>query len=108
MYEKTDNPFHTLLDFLGQEMIDRRNASLYQAIAQNDFQSLQKAVQMGALINANDHFGHSPLHYAAYKGNEGFVDFLLRNGVIPTPEVNIYPPLHSAPGAETSKWRKSS
>ena len=44
MYEKTENPFHTLLDFLGQEMIDRRNASLYQAIAQNDFQSLQKAV----------------------------------------------------------------
>ena len=28
---------------------------------------------MGALINANDHFGHSPLHYAAYKGNAGLL-----------------------------------
>lgn len=97
IFEKADNPFHTLLDFLGQEIIDRRNASLYQAIAQNDFQSLQKAVQMGALINANDHFGHSPLHYAAYKGNEGFVDFLLRNGGDPNARSkHLSTPLHSA------------
>jgi ankyrin repeat protein len=52
---------------------------------------------MGALINANDHFGHSPLHYAAYKGNEGFVDFLLRNGGDPNARSkHLSTPLHSA------------
>lgn len=97
MHDAKANPFHIILDFLGQEIIDRRNARLYQAIAQNDFQSLQQAVQMGALINANDHFGHSPLHYAAYKGNEGFVDFLLRNGGNPNARSkHLSTPLHSA------------
>ena len=97
MHEKAENPFHTLLDFLGQEIIDRRNESLYRAISQNDFQSLQQALQMGALINANDHFGHSPLHYAAYKGNESFVDFLLRNGGNPNAQSkHLSTPLHSA------------
>ena len=97
MHDAKANPFHIILDFLGQEIIDRRNARLYQAIAQNDFQSLQQAVQMGALINANDHFGHSPLHYAAYKGNERFVDFLLRNGGNPNARSkHLSTPLHSA------------
>jgi hypothetical protein len=68
MHDAKANPFHIILDFLGQEIIDRRNARLYQAIAQNDFQSLQQAVQMGALINANDHFGHSP---ASLRGLQG-------------------------------------
>ena len=81
MYEKAENPFHTLLDFLGQEIIDRRNARLFtKPSPKMTFKSLQQAVQMGALINANDHFGHSPLHYAAYKGNAGFVEFPFQNG----------------------------
>ena len=84
-----------LFDYFGQELIDQRNALLYQAIAQNDFQALQQAVKMGALINANDHFGHSPLHYAAYKGNEGFVDFL-RNGGDPNTRSKHLSTLHSA------------
>ena len=70
---------------------------MYQAIAQNDFNSLQEAVEQGALINANDHFGHSPLHYAAYKGNSRFVDFLLRNGGNPNARSkHLSTPLHSA------------
>ena len=86
-----------IFDLIGQEFIDRKNASLYQAIAQNDFNSLQKAVEQGALINANDHFGHSPLHYAAYKGNSRFVDFLLRNGGNPNARSKHFStPLHSA------------
>ena len=97
LHDKKVNALNLVFDYFGQELIDQRNALLYQAIAQNDFQALQQAVKMGALINANDHFGHSPLHYAAYKGNEGFVDFLLRNGGDPnTRSKHLSTPLHSA------------
>ena len=97
MHDKKISPFSIIMDFLGQEIIDRKNTTLYQAIAKNDFQALQQAVKMGALINANDHFGHSPLHYAAYKGNAGFVDFLLRNGGNPNAQSkHLSTPLHSA------------
>ena len=97
MHDKKVSPFSIIMDFLGQEIIDRKNSTLYQAIAQNDFQGLQQAVKMGALINANDHFGHSPLHYAAYKGNAGFVDYLLRNGGDPNAQSkHLSTPLHSA------------
>ena len=97
MHDKKISPFSIIMDFLGQEIIDRKNSTLYQAIAQNDFQGLQQAVKMGALINANDHFGHSPLHYAAYKGNAGFVDYLLRNGGDPNAQSkHLSTPLHSA------------
>ena len=71
LHDKKINALNLVIEYFGQELIDQRNALLYQAIAQNDFQTLQQAVKMGALINANDHFGHSPLHYAAYKGNGG-------------------------------------
>ena len=50
-----------------------------------------KQSNKGALINANDHFGHSPLHYAAYKGNSRFVDFLFRNGETQMLGANISP-----------------
>ena len=97
MHDKKVSPFSIIMDFIGQEIIDRKNSTLYQAIAQNDFQGLQQAVKMGALINANDHFGHSPLHYAAYKGNAGFVDYLLRNGGDPNAQSkHLSTPLHSA------------
>ena len=97
LHDKQISPFAIISDFLGQEIIDRKNKTLYQAIAQNDFQALQQTVKMGALINANDHFGHSPLHYAAYKGNAGFVDFLLRNGGDPNAKSkHLSTPLHSA------------
>ena len=65
------------------------------SIAQNDFQ-LQQAVQMGALINANDHFGHSPLHYAAYKETKGLLISFYGMEAIRTPEANTFPLLHSA------------
>ena len=66
-------------------------------ISQNNLNSVIQSVQAGALINANDRFGHSPLHYAAYKGNPRIVDYLLNNGGNP----NIRgrhdsTPLHSA------------
>ena len=46
----------------------------------NDFDALVKAIEKGALINANDRFGHTPLHFTAYKGNARFLQYLLRNG----------------------------
>ena len=58
---------------LGQEIIDSINANLFQAIVANDFDALIKAIEKGALINANDRFGHTPLHFTAYKGNARFL-----------------------------------
>lgn len=97
LHDKKTNALNPIFDFLGQEIIDRRNATLYRAIAQNDYQSLQQSIKMGALVNANDYFGHTPLHYASYKGNEGVVDFILRNGGNPNAKSkNLSTPLHSA------------
>ena len=86
-----------IVNVLGQEIIDRKNDSLYQAIAMNDFEALTDAVSQGALINANDGFGHTPIHYSAYKGNTRFVDYLLRNGGNPNVRGrHLSSPLHSA------------
>jgi ankyrin repeat protein len=96
-HDKKTNAFAPIFDFIGQEIIDRRNAPLYRAIAENDYKGLQQAIKLGALVNANDHFGHSPLHYASYKGNAGFVDFILRNGGNPNAQSqHLSTPLHSA------------
>ena len=97
LFDKKINALKPIFDFIGQEIIDRRNASLYRAIAQNDYQSLQQSIKSGALVNANDYFGHTPLHYASYKGNEGVVDFILRNGGNPNVKSkHLSTPLHSA------------
>ena len=53
-----------LADRLGQEWIDQINARLFLAISRDDLNEVIEAVAMGALINANDRFGHSPIHYA--------------------------------------------
>ena len=96
-HDKKTDALTPIFDFIGQEIIDRRNALLYRAIAENDYNGLQQAIKVGALVNANDHFGHSPLHYASYKGNAGFVDFLLRNGGDPNAKSqHLSTPLHSA------------
>jgi len=80
-----------------QEWIDQINARLFLAIAQDDLNEVVEAVTLGALINANDRFGHSPLHYAAYKGNAYIVDYLLRHGGDPNTRGNhLSTPLHSA------------
>ena len=51
----------------------------------------------GALINANDRFGHTPLHFTAYKGNARFLQFLLQNGGDPNARGrHDSTPLHSA------------
>ena len=93
----SQNPLESICELIGQEIIDQKNAFIYQAIAQDDFNFLQQTVQDGALINANDHFGHSPLHYAAYKGNARFVDYLLSNGGNPNVRSKHFStPLHSA------------
>ena len=86
-----------LFEHLGQELIDLKNDGLYLAIAQDDFNALAMEVSNGALVNANDRFGHTPLHYAAYKGNARFVDYLLRNGGDPNVRGrHDSTPLHSA------------
>lgn len=90
-------PWSLIIDRLGQEWIDQINARLFLAIARDDLNEVVEAVAMGALINANDRFGHSPLHYAAYRGNAYIVDYLLRNGGDPNTRGNhLSTPLHSA------------
>ena len=86
-----------LFKHIGQGIIDQANQEIFQAIAQDNLNLVIQAVQKGSLINATDRFGHSPLHYAAYKGNPRIVDHLLNNGGNP----NIRgrhesTPLHSA------------
>ena len=81
---------------LGQEIIDSINANLFQAIVANDFDALIKAIEKGALINANDRFGHTPLHFTAYKGNARFLQFLLQNGGDPNARGDMTRPLFSA------------
>ncbi len=89
--------WHSLLDRLGQEWIDIINARLFLAIARDNLNDVIESVAMGALINANDRFGHSPLHYAAYRGNSYIVDYLLQNGGNPNTRGNhLSTPLHSA------------
>jgi len=84
-------------DRLGQEWIDRINARIFLAIARDDLNEVIESVAMGAMINANDRFGHSPLHYAAYRGNAYIVDYLLRHGGDPNTRGNhLSTPLHSA------------
>ena len=75
----------------------KKRKSLYRAISQNNFDGLVKAVSQGALINANDRFGHTPLHYSAFKGNTRFLDYLLQNGGDPNARgKHLSTPLHSA------------
>lgn len=91
------HPWSVLADRLAQEWIDRINARLFLAIARDDLNAVAEAVALGALINANDRFGHSPLHYAAYRGNVYIVDYLLSNGGDPNARGNhLSTPLHSA------------
>jgi ankyrin repeat protein len=90
-------PWSLMIDRVGQEWIDQINTRLFLAIARDDLNEVVEAVAMGALINANDRFGHSPLHYAAYRGNAYIVDYLLRNGGDPNTRGNhLSTPLHSA------------
>ena len=84
-------------DRLAQEWIDRINARLFLAIARDDLNEVIESVAMGSMVNANDRFGHSPLHYAAYQGNAYIVDYLLRHGGDPnTRGKHLSTPLHSA------------
>jgi ankyrin repeat protein len=90
-------PWSLMIDRVGQEWIDQINTRLFLAIARDDLNEVVESVAMGALINANDRFGHSPLHYAAYRGNAYIVDYLLRNGGDPNTRGNhLSTPLHSA------------
>ena len=82
--------WQVLTDRIGQEWVDQVNARLFLAIAQDNLNEVIEAVTMGGLINANDRFGHSPLHYAAYKGNPFIVDYLLRHGGNPNTFKGIY------------------
>lgn len=96
--------WHVLADRLGQEWIDLINARLFLGIARDDLNEVMESVAMGALINANDRFGHSPLHYAAYRGNAYIVDYLLRHGGNPNTRGNhLSTPLHSAAWGKNQK-----
>ena len=89
--------WEVIFNHLGQAIIDQTNQSIFQAIAQNDLNLVMQAVQQGSLINATDRFGHSPLHYAAYRGSARIVDYLLSNGGNPNIRGRHQStPLHSA------------
>ena len=97
LHQPTAQGLQVILDLWGQEIIENRNDALYRAITQNDINALALSIEQGALINANDRFGHTPLHYCAFKGNARFVDYLLRNGGNPNVKGRHYStPLHSA------------
>ena len=98
---------------LGQEIIDSINANLFQAIVANDFDALIKAIEKGALINANDRFGHTPLHFTAYKGNARFLNIFCKTEAIRTQEGDMTRPLFIVRhGKKTPRpwkffWRKA-
>jgi len=95
--DKNMQGWEVVAHHLGQEIIDSINENLFRAIVANDFDALIKAIQTGALINANDRFGHTPLHFTAYKGNARFLQYLLRNGGDPNARGrHDSTPLHSA------------
>lgn len=52
---------------------------MYPALA-NDFERVQRLVQKGASLN---NLGWSPIHYAAIRGNDKIVKYLLDNGAWP-------------------------
>ena len=80
MLDNNKSALEIVFDHIGQAIIDQANQQIFLAIAQNDINLVIQAVKQGALINATDRFGHSPIHYAAYKGNPRIVDYLLNNG----------------------------
>lgn len=82
---------------LAQEIIDSINDNLFLAISQNRAADVVTAVNEGALLNAPDRFGHSPMHYAAYKGNPAIVEYLIEKGGRPNARGrHESTPLHSA------------
>ena len=82
---------------LAQEIIDAANEDLFTAISQNRAADVVAAVNAGALLNAPDRFGHSPMHYAAYKGNPSIVEYLIDKGGKPDARGrHDSTPLHSA------------
>ena len=89
--------WQVISDHVGQELIDSTNQDLFRAVSLNDFTATVQAVKSGALINATDRFGHSPLHFTAFKGNAQILQFLLRNGGNPDVKGrHNSTPLHSA------------
>ena len=97
LVDHNKSALEVIFEHLGQSLIDQANQTIFQAISKNDINAVIQSVQQGALINATDRFGHTPIHYAAYKGNARIVDYLLNNGGNP----NIRgrhesTPLHSA------------
>lgn len=97
LHEKDTQAWHIVGRHLAQEIIDRYNDELFRAIARNNPQEVIKAVNAGALVNAPDRFGHSPMHYAAYKGNSSIVEYLLDRGGDPNARGrHDSTPLHSA------------
>ncbi len=97
MRDKKQNALATLAKRLETEFTDRRNMNLFRAIAANDLQRVDQQIRQGALVNAPDRSGHTPMHFAAYRGSAGIFEYLLRNGG----EINVRgrdrgTPLHSA------------
>ena len=95
--DKKRNALATLTQRLETEFTDRRNADLFRAIAANDLRAVDQQIRQGALVNAPDRSGHTPMHFAAYRGSPEIFEYLLRNGGrIDVRGRNLGTPLHSA------------
>ncbi len=95
--DKEANGWQILGRHLAQEIIDNFNDKLFLAIGRNTPSAVVASIKEGALINAPDRFGHSPMHYAAYKGNAAIVEYLISKGGDPNARGrHDSTPLHSA------------
>ena len=78
--DKERNALATLAQRMETEFTDRRNTELFRAIASNDLRGVDRQIRQGSLINAPDRSGHTPMHFAAYRGSAEIFEYLLRNG----------------------------
>jgi ankyrin repeat protein len=80
MRDQERNALATLVERWETEFTDRRNTNLFRAISENDLRGVDQQIRQGALVNAPDRSGHTPMHFAAYKGSPEVFQYLLRNG----------------------------
>jgi len=71
--------------------------ALHEAVKAGDIKRVRALISAGAVVNAKERYGYTPLHYAAWCGHENIAAFLLNNGA----DVNAATwlgdtPLHSA------------
>ena len=68
---------------------------------------LQELLQVGQkTINAGDHIGRTPLHYAVLNGNVELVTLLLKHGADTNQRVGYHEPKFRTSSENYAKWNK--